>query len=380
MRLETLLAQAGLGADPRTGAVSTPICQSATFRHPRLGESTGFDYSRTANPTRSELERVLAKLDGGAGASAFSSGMAALDAVFRLAIEDGRGRILVTEDPYGGTVRLLDKFCRPAGLIPVYIDTSDTEAAERELSSGTYALALVETPSNPLMRVADVDAIAEAARRAGTLLAVDNTFLTPLLFRPFEHGADLAVYSATKYLGGHNDLVAGAVASRTAELAAKVAFVLNSAGAILGPMDSWLLIRGLKTLSVRMERQQANAMKVAEYLAGHPRVTKVYFPGLETDPWHDRLKRQASGFGAMLSFEVADPALAAGILAEVKVFSFAESLGGVESLVTFPKVQTHAAVDPALCARLGINDRLLRLSIGIEDARDLIADLENALR
>ena len=360
--------------------MSTPIYQSAIFRHPRLGESTGFDYSRTANPTRSELENALAKLDGGARASAFASGMAALDAVFRLAAGDGSGRVLATEDPYGGTTRLLDRFCRPAGLAPSYIDTSDTAAVKRELTSGSYALVLVEIPSNPLMRVADVDAIAEAARRAGTLLAVDNTFLTPLLFRPFDHGVDLAVYSATKYLGGHNDLVAGAVVSRTAELGAGVALILNATGAILGPMDSWLLIRGMKTLAVRMERQQANARLVAEYLSRHPRVAKVRFPGLKSDPGHDRLKRQAKGFGAMLSFEVDDPARVPAILAGVRVFSFAESLGGVESLVTFPKIQTHGDMEPGLRERLGIGDRLLRLSIGIEDAGDLIADLENVLR
>lgn len=375
MQLETSLAQAGLHSDPRTGSLTVPVYFSATFCHPGLGESTGFDYSRTANPTRQGLEKVLASLDGGARACAFASGMAALDAVVRMVAEHDRRRVVATEDPYGGTVRLLDRFCRPAGITPTYVDTSDTEAVERELAAGDVGMVLLEFPSNPLLRVADVQALAEAAHRVGAMLVVDNTFLTPYLFRPFDHGADIAVYSATKYLGGHNDLIAGAAVCRTREHGDRLAAIQNATGAILGPMDAWLLLRGIKTLAVRMDRQGENALRVADFLAGHPRVAGVRFPGLPTDPGHVRLRNQARGFGAMIAFEVDRPERVRDILGGVRVFSFAESLGGVESLITYPAVQTHSDVDPGTRERLGINNRLLRLSIGIENADDLIGDL-----
>ncbi len=379
MEQETLLAQAGSRSDPATGAVSAPLYQSATFRHPGLGESTGYDYSRTANPTRTALEATLAALDGGSRACAFASGMAALDAVFRLIRDDARRRVIVTEDPYGGTVRLLDQLFRPYGLQPTYIDTSDTAAVEAELARGGVALLLVEIPTNPLLRVADIPALAEAAHRAGALVAVDNTFLTPYLFRPLDHGADLAVYSATKYLGGHNDVVAGAVVCRDEDLGQKVAYVQNAAGAILGPMDSWLLLRGLKTLAIRMDRQMDNALAIAEFLSTHPHVRAVRYPGLPGDPGHERLLRQAKGCGGVLSFEVDDAERVPGILRGVGLFSFAESLGGVESLITYPAVQTHADLGADVRERLGINDRLLRLSVGIENVADLLDDLKAVL-
>ncbi|MDR0362135.1 MAG: PLP-dependent aspartate aminotransferase family protein [Planctomycetota bacterium] len=380
MQLETWLAQAGGRSDPRTGSLSTPIHQTATFSHPRLGESTGYDYSRTANPTRSTLEKALVEVGGGARACAFASGMAALDAVMRLVLESGRKRVLCTEDPYGGTIRLLERFFRPLGIVPVYVDTSDTRAVLRELDAGGAAAVVAEIPTNPLMRVADVAALADAAHASGATMVVDNTFLTPYLFRPFEHGADIAVYSATKYLCGHNDVIAGAAVCLTEEMGARLAAIQNATGGVLGPLDSWLFLRGLKTLAIRMDRQQTNALAVAEFLAGHPRVAKVHYPGLTGDPGHERLRRQARGFGGMLSFEVDDPDLVPRVLATARVFSFAESLGGVESLVTFPAVQTHADVAEAVKNRLGINNRLLRLSIGIENVADLIADLDDALR
>jgi cystathionine gamma-synthase/cystathionine beta-lyase len=305
--------------------------------------------------------------------------MAALDALFRLIPAGGANQVAATEDPYGGTVRLLEKFARPAGLIPVYLDTSDTAAVERKLAGGGVALLLAEFPSNPLLRVADIDALAKACRAAGTLFAVDNTFLTPWLFRPLEHGADLALYSLTKYLSGHNDVLAGALVSKTRELGDRVAFIQNAAGAVPGPQDCWLALRGLKTLAIRLEPQQDNAQKIAEFLAGHPRVTRTLYPGLPGDPGHKRLRDQSSGFGAMVSFEVEAKEMVQEILANVQVFSFAESLGGVESLITYPAVQTHADLPPPLRDRLGLNDRLLRLSIGIEDAEDLITDLARAL-
>lgn len=377
MKLETLLAQAGSRWDTRTGAVSAPIYQVAAFRHPELGQSTGFDYSRTANPTRSVLEETMAALEGGVKASAFSSGLAALDAVLRL-FKPG-DRILATEDPYGGSARLFDAIYKIYGLETAYVDTSDTAAVAAAFAAGPFAALFVEMPTNPLLRVADVAAVTAIAREHSALVIVDNTFLTPVLFRPFAHGADIVLYSATKYLCGHNDVVAGLAVSRTEELGSRIAFIQNAAGAILGPMDSWLLLRGMKTLAVRLARQEQNAHAVAAFLERHPRVPRVYYPGLPSDPGHALLARQADGFGAMLSFEVETPDRIPYILKSVQVFLFAESLGGTESLVTFPAVQTHADMAPELRDRLGINDKLLRLSIGLENPDDLVADLARVL-
>ncbi len=377
MKPETLLAQAGSRWDSRTGAVSLPIYQTATFRHPALGQSTGYDYSRTANPTRSGLEETLARLEGGARACAFSSGLAALDAVLRLFAPGDR--LVVTEDLYGGTFRLLEKLHRPYGIEAVYVDTTDLAAVEAALAERPAKGLLIEVPTNPLLKVADVRKLSELARRWQTRLIVDNTFMTPLLLKPLELGADVVVYSATKYLAGHNDVVAGLAVAGTPELGERLAFLQNAAGAVLGPMDSWLLLRSLKTLALRLERQQVNARRVAEFLAAHPRVVRVRYPGLAGDPGRAVLVGQASGPGAMIAFEVEDPARVPAILAGVKVFLFAESLGGVESLITFPAAQTHADLEPALRQRLGINDRLLRLSVGIEAADELVADLAAVL-
>lgn len=380
MKLDTLLAQAGNHSDTRTGALSTPIFQSATFSHPALGKSTGFDYSRSANPTRSVLEQTLATLDTVPYAFAFGSGLAALDAVFRLLQDNPNKKILVTEDPYGGTVRLLEQFFHPIGITPVYVDTSNTKSVVNELKKGGFSMVLIEIPTNPLLRVAEVSKIAKAAHDAGALLVIDNTFLTPYLFKPFEHDADIAVYSATKYLCGHNDVVAGAITCKNDELGARLKYIQNATGAILGPLDSWLLLRGLKTLAIRLERQEKNALQIAKFLEKHPYVTKIRYPGLKSDPGHARLKKQALGFGAMLSFEIDHKDRVEKILNHVKIFSFAESLGGVESLITYPLRQTHADVPENTRNRLGINDRLLRLSIGIEDIDDLIRDLQQAMK
>lgn len=377
IELSTLLAQAGTRRDSATGAISTPIYQTASFAHPGLGQSTGFDYSRTANPTRSALEEALAALDGGCRAFAFASGLAALDAVIRLFAPGDR--VVVTEDLYGGTFRLFEKVYRPLGIEAVYVDTADTEAVRTACAAPGVRGLLVESPTNPLLRVADLRALAAIARERGILFVVDNTFLTGWLQRPLEQGADLVLYSATKYLAGHNDVVAGAVVASTPKLAERIAFLQNGAGAILGPMDSWLTLRGLKTLALRLDKQQQNALEVARWLEKHPRVRRVHFPGLPGHPGREILARERTGFGAMIAFEVDDPARVPAILAGVRVFIFAESLGGVESLVTFPAVQTHADIDPAIRQRLGINDRLLRLSIGIEDAGDLCKDLGNVL-
>jgi cystathionine beta-lyase/cystathionine gamma-synthase len=373
----TRLAQAGTRSDAATGAISTPIHQTASFRHPALGRSSGFDYSRTSNPTRLVLEQALAELDGGCRAFAFASGLAAIDAVVRL-FAPGE-RIVVTEDLYGGTYRLFQHVYRPLGIEAVYVDTSDAAAVRAACADPRVRGLLVESPTNPVMRVADLRALAAIARERGLLFAVDNTFLTAWCQRPIEQGADLVLYSATKFLAGHNDVVAGAVVAATPALAERLAFLQNAAGAILGPQDSWLVLRGLKTLALRLERHQANAGRVADWLARHPRVRRVHYPGLEGHPGRDILLRDGSGFGGMVAFEVDDAARVPPILAGVRVFIFAESLGGVESLITHPLAQTHADLPREVCERVGINNRLLRLSVGIEDADDLIRDLEALL-
>lgn len=375
--IETWLAQAGSRWDQRTGAVTMPIHQTATFAHPELGQSTGFDYSRSSNPTRLVLEETLAQIEGGDRGFAFASGLAAVDAIVRL-FRPG-DRIVVTEDLYGGTYRLFDQVSRPFGIEPVFVDTSDTAAVEAALDETKARGLFIETPTNPLLKIADIQALTDLAKARGILSIVDNTFLTAVWQQPLRMGADLVLYSASKYLAGHNDVVAGVVVTSTPEWSERVGFLQNAAGGILGPMDSWLTLRGLKTLSLRLERQQENARQLAEWLAAHPQVARVYYPGLPSHPGHERQARQAAGFGGMIAFSVQDPDRVAHILKNVRVFLFAESLGGLESLITYPLIQTHADMDPALLKRLGIDHSLLRLSIGVENVRDLIADLESVL-
>jgi cystathionine beta-lyase/cystathionine gamma-synthase len=374
--IETILAQAGTRWDDKTGAVSMPVYQTATFRHPGLGQSTGYDYSRSGNPNRTILEETMALLDGGERAIAFSSGMAAIDTLLRL-FKPGDS-LVATEDPYGGTFRLLSKVYEEIGLAVSYVDTSDLGAVREALASRPTAI-FTENPTNPLLKVADIKAISELAKERGTLTIVDNTFLTPWFHRPLELGADIVVYSATKYLAGHNDVLAGVVVTKTKEMGERLYFYQNSMGAVPGPWDCWLVLRGLKTLPLRMERQNENAGVVAEWLDRHPRVSRVLYPGLSAHPGHHLMKSQAKGFGSIISFEVDSADLVPRILSNVAVFLFAESLGGVESLITFPAVQTHADMGKDIRCRLGISDRLLRLSIGIEAPRDLINDLEAVL-
>jgi cystathionine beta-lyase/cystathionine gamma-synthase len=376
-QLATRLAQAGNRSDTITGAISVPIYQTASFVHPGLGQSTGFDYSRTSNPTRLALEETLASADSGHRAFAFASGLAAIDAVLRL-FSPG-DKVIVTEDLYGGTYRLFEKIYRPLGIDAIYVDTSDIRAVEEALVISGVKGILLESPTNPLLKIADIRVIAALARGRGILSIVDNTFLTPVLQRPLEQGADLVVYSATKYLAGHNDVVAGAVVTSTPELSERIAFFQNAAGGILGPQDAWLTLRGLKTLTLRVARQQENATALAAWLDRHPRVRRVYYPGLSSHPNRNILVREKSGWGAMIAFEVEDPGRIPEILSKVKIFLFAESLGGVESLITYPYLQTHADIEEATRQRLGINDRLLRLSVGIEAIEDLQGDLENVL-
>ncbi len=376
MHIGTQAVQLGLEWDTRTGAVSVPIYQTATFRHPGLGQSTGYDYSRSGNPTRQTLEDGIARLDGGARGFAYSSGMAAITCLLML-FKSG-DHIIVTEDLYGGTCRLFDKVFNQYGLTFSYVDTSDNDAVRAALQPATRAV-FVETLTNPLLKFADLPALSRICKDNDLLLIADNTFLTPYLMRPLDLGADITVYSATKYLAGHNDTVSGLAVVKDPKLAELVYFHQNSIGATLGPQDSWLVIRGMKTLAVRLDRQVENACKIASWLNSHPSIKKVYYPGLAEHPDHQRMKRDSRGFGAMIAFEVDRHELVEQVLLKTELISFAESLGGVESLITFPEVQTHADIPPELRARLGINNVLLRLSVGIEDCGDLIEDLRQAL-
>jgi len=375
MNIATQAAQIGLEWDTRTGAVSVPIYQSATFRHPGLGQSTGYDYSRSGNPTRQALEEGIARLDGAARGFAYSSGMAAITSLLLL-FRSG-DHIIVTEDLYGGTYRLFEQIFQQFGLEFSYVDTSDNSLVEAAIRPNTKAL-FIESLTNPLLKVADISYLSALSKSKDLLCIVDNTFLTPYLLRPLELGADIAIYSGSKYLSGHNDTICGLVTVKDPILAEKVYFHQNGAGAILGPQDSWLTIRGIKTLSIRLDRQQENAFLLAKWLEKNAQVAKVYYPGLENHPGHDLQKSQADGFGAMIAFEVISHELVEKLLLRTELISFAESLGGVETLMTFPAVQTHADIEPAKREALGINNRLLRLSVGIENINDLIADLQQA--
>ncbi|HEX7057482.1 MAG TPA: PLP-dependent transferase, partial [Bacilli bacterium] len=358
-----------------TGAVSFPIYQATAFRHPQLGKSTGFDYSRSKSPTRAVLEDAFADLESGDAGFAFSSGMAALQTIFMLFAHGDH--FLVSLDLYGGTYRLLENVLSRFGVTASYVDTNDIFALERNLKPNTKAL-LIETPTNPLMMVTDLRAASAWAKEHGLLTIVDNTLLTPFFQRPLELGADIVVHSATKYLAGHNDVLAGLIAVKGTQLAERMKFLHNSIGAVLGPQDSWLLMRGMKTLALRMERHQFNATKLAAYLSNHPLVEQVYYPGLASHPGHDIQLRQASGNTGIFSFKVKDSRYVEPLLRHIKLIAFAESLGGVESLMTYPAVQTHADIPEEIRKAVGVDDRLLRLSVGIEHIDDLLADLANA--
>ncbi len=375
--IETLLAQGGSRRDDPTGAISTPIYQSATFQHLRYGVSTGYDYSRTSNPTRKELETLLARAEGGDGAFAFASGMAAVTAV--LLLYRSGDHLVVSDDLYGGTYRVLEENFRQFGLRASYVDLSDEEALLNAIDPQHTRAILAETPTNPLMKITDIDALGRIARKRGVHLIVDNTFCTPLLQRPIELGADMVIHSASKFLAGHNDVVAGAVVTATEELSKRVAFVQNSTGAILGPQDSWLVLRGMKTLSVRMEAQQRSAAELAKWLDSHPRVRAVYYPGLPGQKGRDIHEEQSSGPGAMLSFRLEDSTGVPRLIDNLELIIFAESLGGVESLLTHPVKQTHADIPKEVRERIGVTEDLVRLSVGLESVDDLKRDLDSAL-
>jgi len=377
MKIESHLAQIGSVQEPVTGAVSFPVYQATAFRHPKLGQSTGFDYARTKSPTRAVLEEAAAKLESGDAGFACSSGMAALQTIF--AYFSQGDHLIVSLDLYGGTYRLLERIMSRFGVTASYVDTNDIDSMSSLLQPNTKAV-LIETPTNPLMMITDLERVSAWAKSKGLLTIVDNTLLTPYLQRPIELGADIVIHSATKYLGGHNDVLAGLIITKGEELSKQMAILHNSIGAVLGPQDSWLLMRGMKTLALRMERHQYNATKIAEYLLEHEAIEDVFYPALPHHPGHDIQNKQSSGNTGIFSFRVKDARYVEPILRHIKLIAFAESLGGVESLMTYPAVQTHADIPEEIRKAVGVDDRLLRFSVGIEHVDDLIEDLEQALR
>ncbi len=357
------------------GAVSYPIFQTATFAHPGVGQSTGYDYSRLQNPTREHLEKVVASLENGIDALAFSSGMAAVATLMEI-FKPG-DHLIVEEDLYGGSVRFFGNISEKNGISFTRLDIA-TASVEEAILENTKAI-YIETPTNPMMHVADIEKLAQLAHKHGLLLIVDNTFLSPYLQNPLDLGADIVVHSGTKYLSGHNDTLAGFLVTKSEELSEKFRFLIKTSGAMLAPFDSWLLLRGIQTLAVRMNAAQANAECIAKWLLTQKSVKKVYYPGLPEHPGHEIMEKQARGFGAMVTFEVESKEQAQSILENIQLIQFAESLGSTETLLTYPITQTHADVPPELLKKNGITDRLLRLSVGIESTEDLIEDLSQAL-
>ncbi len=375
VRPETICVQGSGEKNDRYGAVSMPVYLSATYAHPALGESTGYAYSRVNNPTRDELQKTVAALEKGTDALAFSTGMAAVTAVFELF---GTGaHIVATDDVYGGSERLWEHLGKRFGLQVDSVDTSDLNKLEASIRPETKAVFL-ETPSNPTMKVTDIRKASEIAKKHGCLLIVDNTFLSPYFQQPLSLGADIVVHSGTKYLGGHNDVLAGFTVVKEEKLAEKLRFIYKTTGSCLSPTDSFLVLRGIKTLALRMERHQENALALALWLQKHPKVSEVYYIGLPDRPDKAITDSQCSGYGGMVSFRVDSSDTAVKLLKDVKLIRFAESLGGVESLLTYPYKQTHAEVPEELRKKLGIDDTLMRLSVGIENVQDLIEDLEQA--
>ncbi|WP_066311862.1 bifunctional cystathionine gamma-lyase/homocysteine desulfhydrase [Bacillus sp. FJAT-29814] len=376
MRRKTQLIHGGISEDPATGAVSFPIYQVSTYKQEGVGGHKGFEYSRTGNPTRHALEELIKDIESGKAGFAFGSGMAAITAVFMLF--NSGDHVILTDDVYGGTFRVMTKVLNRVGIASTFVDTSNLENIKNEIRPNTRAI-YIETPTNPLLKITDIAAAARLAKEHNLLTIVDNTFSTPYWQNPIELGADMVLHSATKYIGGHSDVVAGLVVVNDDKLAQDLHFVQNSTGGILGPQDSWLLIRGIKTLGVRMEETEANTMAIVEFLQGHPKVKKVFYPGLVTHSGHEIAKKQARGFGGMVSFDVGSAETADQILAKIKYFTLAESLGAVESLISVPARMTHASIPAERRAELGIGDGLVRISVGLEDVQDLIEDLTQAL-
>jgi cystathionine beta-lyase/cystathionine gamma-synthase len=377
MGFSTDAIHAGQEPDPTTGAIMTPIYATSTYVLPALGKTKGFDYARTINPTRLALEKNLATLEGGAAAYCFASGMAAISAVMTL-LKVG-DHVVVSNNVYGGTYRLFERVLRGAGLDFSWVDTSDLAAVERAIRPTTRMLH-VETPTNPILTLTDLRGAAAIARRHRMILVVDSTFMSPYFQRPLALGADIVVHSTTKFLNGHSDSLGGVVVLKKRAHAERIQFVQNAVGAILSPFEAWLTLRGVKTLALRMERHEQNGRKLASWLARQRKVKKVYYPGLPGHPQRALARRQMSGFGAMISFDLGSYAKAKRFLDRLRLCALAESLGGVETLISHPATMTHGSVPPADRRRLGITDGLVRISVGVEDAADLIADLAQALR
>ena len=377
MKFSTNAIHAGQEPDPTTGAVSVPIYQTSTYAQEGLGKHKGFEYARTQNPTRLALERNLAALEGGRACFAFASGMAATNAVMTL-LKTG-DHVIVSDNTYGGTFRLFDKVLRNFGLEFSYVDAREPHNVEEPTHAQTR-MVFIETPTNPVMSLVDIHAVSEITRRRGIRLVVDNTFMSPFFQRPLELGADIVVHSTTKYLNGHSDSVGGAVILNDEEDIRAMAFIQNAAGAIISPMDAWLVMRGTKTLAVRMRQHDENGRVIAQFLSEHPKVQKVYYPGLQSHPQHELAERQMSGFGGMISFETGSLENARRVLESVRLCTLGESLGGVETLISHPATMTHASVPEVERNRLGITDGLVRISVGIEDVEDIVADLDQALK
>jgi cystathionine beta-lyase/cystathionine gamma-synthase len=375
MGFATDCIHAGQEPDPGTGAIITPIFQTSTYVQQGIGQHKGYEYARTQNPTRRALEKNLAALEGGQDAYCYASGMAATHAVLSL-VKAGQ-RVVVSDNVYGGTHRLFTKVVAPYGVEFTFLDLSDAAAFDER--GGDFHLLWIETPTNPLMKICDIAALARAAHRRGALLAVDNTFMSPFFQRPLSLGADLVVHSTTKFLNGHSDSVGGVAVVKDEAHARALQFYQNAAGAILSPFDSWLVLRGTKTLALRMPRHEENARQVAEFLRGRRQVRRVYWPGFPDHPGHDVHRRQASGFGALISFDLGDRDAANRLLKTVRLCSLGESLGGIETLISHPATMTHAGYTQAERDALGIGDGLVRISVGCEDAADLIADLGKGL-
>ena len=372
----TRAVHAGQQEDPLAGAVMTPIYQTSTYVQEGLGRHKGYEYARTQNPTREALERNVASLEGGQYGFAFGSGLAATDTVLKLL--SAGDHVVCGENVYGGTHRLMERVYARLGLSFTFVDSRDIRNIERAVTPATR-MVYCETPTNPMMHLTDLAAVGDLTQARGLLLTVDNTFATPFFQRPLSSGADIVIHSTTKYLNGHSDMVGGVVITSRDDLAERIGFLQNGAGAVPGPMDCWLALRGIKTLPLRMRRHDETGRRIAQWLSQHRAITKIYYPGLPSHPQHDLACRQMSGFGGMISIDLGDPEKARRMVERTRIFALAESLGGVESLIGHPASMTHASVPAAMRQAMGLTDSLIRLSCGIEDADDLMADLEQAL-
>lgn len=377
MKIESLLIHGGIDGDERTGAVNVPIYQTSTYKQPKFGVNKGYEYSRTGNPTREALEKLISDLEEGYRGFAFASGMAATTAV--LSLFKSGDKIIISNNLYGGTFRVIDKVFKNFEIKYKIVNTSNLEEVRKNIDERVKAI-FIESPTNPLMDVTDIAEVSKIAKEFGILTIVDNTFMTPYLQKPIKLGADIVIHSATKYIGGHSDTVSGLVVVNSKELGEKVHFIQNSTGGILSPFDSFMLIKGIKTLAVRMDRHNENAKKIAEFLRDREEIDKVYYPGFKEHPGYEVQSRQAKGYGGMISFVLKEGYDYKKFFESLKIITFAESLGGVESLVCHPASMTHAAIPKEIREPIGIVDNLIRLSAGIENSDDLIEDIENALK